>query len=110
MATHWFVTSERGCAVSPEKITKTLNNLDIRPDEIKDRKLRKAFHILINLVEEMFSNYKKIKEENQKLKDENNLLKGEKTRPDNAGSKKKNKKDESSEKERKKRRKRKKKI
>ncbi|MBC8179594.1 transposase [candidate division KSB1 bacterium] len=64
---------------------------------------------MINLVEEMFSNYKKIIDENQKLKDEINLLKGEKTKPDISGSKKKDKKNESSEKERKKRRKRKKK-
>jgi hypothetical protein len=109
MATHLFVTSERGYAVSPEKITEILKNLDIRPDDIQDRKLGRAFHSLINLVEEMFVNYKKIMDENQKLKDEISLLKGEKTKPDIAGCKKKDKKDESSEKERKKRRKRKKK-
>jgi len=93
--------------VSPEKITEILKDLDIRPDEIQDQKLSRAFHILINLVEEMFTNYKKIIDENQKLKDEINLLKGEKTKPNITGSKKKDKKNESSEKDRKKRKKRK---
>lgn len=89
--------------MSPEKITETLKNLDIRPDEIQDKKLSGAFNILLNLVEEMYGDYKKTIEENQKLKDEINLLKGEQPKPDFPGSKKKDNKDESSEKERKKR-------
>ena len=39
MAIRLYMTSKRGCAVSPEKITETLKNLDIRPDEIQDKKI-----------------------------------------------------------------------
>lgn len=103
MAIRLYMTSKRGCAVSPEKITETLKNLDIRPDEIQDKKLSEAFNILLNLVEEMYANYEKTIAQNQKLKDEINLLKGEQPKPDIRGSRKKDNKDESSEKERKKR-------
>ena len=54
--------------MSPEKVTEILKNLDIRPDQIQDQKLSRAFDNLINLIEEMFSNYTKIIDENQKLK------------------------------------------
>jgi hypothetical protein len=63
--------------VKPEKIIQTLKDLDFHPDEIQDKNLAEASNILLNLVEEMYSNYIKIKDENQKLKDEINLLKGE---------------------------------
>ena len=103
MAIRWYMTSKQGCAVSPEKITETLKKLDIRPDEIQDKKLSDAFSILLNLVEEMYADYNGTIAENQKLKDEINLLKGEQPKPDIRGSKKKDNRDESSEKERKKR-------
>ena len=89
--------------MSPEKIRETLNNLDIRPDEIQDKSLRSAVTILLNLVEEIYADYNKTIEENQKLKDEINLLKGEQAKPVFTGSKKKDNKNESSEKERKER-------
>ena len=103
MAIRWYMTSKQGCAVSPEKISETLKQLDIRPDEIQDKKLSEAFSILLNLFEEMYADYNGTIAENQKLKDEINLLKGEQPKPDIRGSKKKDNIDESSEKERKKR-------
>jgi hypothetical protein len=51
------MTSKQGCAVSPEKISETLKQLDIRPDEIQDKKLSEAFSILLNLFEEMYADY-----------------------------------------------------
>ena len=97
MAIRLFMTSKRGCAMSPEKITETLKNLNICPDKIQDNELRPAFNTLLNLVEEIYKDYKKTKEENQDLKDAISLLKGEDPKPKFP----KRKKNESSEKERK---------
>lgn len=60
-----------------------------------------AFVVLLNIVEELYAENKKLKEENQQLKDEINRLKGEQGKPNIKPNKKENK-DISSEKERKK--------
>ncbi len=97
MAIRWSMISEQGCAMSPEIITETIKNLNICPDDIQDNELRHTFNTLFNLIEEMYEDYKKTKEENQNLRDAINLLKGEDPKPKFT----KNKKNESSEKERK---------
>ena len=86
--------------MSPEKISEILKNLVTCPDDIPDNQLGRDFNTLLNLLEKIFEDYKKIKEENQQLRDALNLLKGEDPKP-KFPEKKKKKKDESSEKERK---------
>lgn len=88
--------------MNSEKIAETLKNLDISFADIQDNKLGQAFNTLFNLVEEMYEDYKKTKEENQELRDAINLLKGEDPKP-KFPKKKKKKNNESSEKERKER-------
>jgi hypothetical protein len=61
--------------------------------------VKSAFNSLINLIEELSSENRRLKEENQRLRDENNRLKGEQGKPDlKADTKKAN--DISSEKDR----------
>ena len=62
--------------------------------------LRKSVIVLVNMVEELWSENKELKEENVKLKDEINRLKGEQDRPKFEAEAKRNK-NYSSEKERK---------
>ncbi len=51
--------------------------------------LKSAFHALINLIEELSSENRRLKDEIQRLRDENNRLKGEQGKPDIKGDTKK---------------------
>nr|QNO45178.1 hypothetical protein GMDKAGHH_00031 [Methanosarcinales archaeon ANME-2c ERB4]QNO46021.1 hypothetical protein OOGCPJEC_00006 [Methanosarcinales archaeon ANME-2c ERB4]QNO50348.1 hypothetical protein DELCLCLG_00002 [Methanosarcinales archaeon ANME-2c ERB4] len=87
--------------MSSSEIARTLETIDIRPDEIHDEQLSEAFRIFLQLIEELSENNEKLKEENQKLRDEISLMKGEQPKPDIKPSGKKPNSDISSEKERK---------
>jgi len=52
-------------------------------------KLKSAFNALINLIEELSSENRRLKDELQRLRDENNRLKGEQGKPDIKGNTKK---------------------
>ncbi len=82
-------------------VSQTLEQLNIHPDKIPDRRISQAISVFLELIEGLSENNEKLKEENQKLRDENNLLKGEQAKPNIAASKNKDKEDTSSEKERK---------
>jgi len=58
-------------------ITQTLETINIRPDEIHDARLSEAFHLLLQLIEDLSESNEKLKAENQKLRDEISLMKGE---------------------------------
>jgi hypothetical protein len=81
-------------------VTQTLKILNIRPDEIQDKQLSEAFHLLLQIIEELSEHIEKLKAEIQKLRDENNLLKGEQVKPDIKPSRNKPNEDISSENER----------
>ena len=83
------------------QIAETLKHLNIHPNEIADERLVEAFHIMLQLIEELYEENEKLKVENQKLRDAINLLKGEQTKPDIKPSGKRQNEDISSEKERK---------
>jgi uncharacterized protein YehS (DUF1456 family) len=86
--------------INPDKITKQLESLNIRPDEISNEESSKAINLLLQLIEGLHIENENLKTENQKLRDEINLLKGEQSKPDIPSSGKKQKGDISSENER----------
>ncbi len=71
--------------------------------QIEDEKMRQLVGSLLNIIEEMGADIRRLQEENQRLRDENNHLKGEQGKPDIKASKKAQ--NHSSEKERRSRRK-----
>jgi len=71
------------------------------PNQIEDLEgARQAIIRILNVVEELSSENKRLREEVQALRDENNRLKGEQGRPEVKAKKDKSKRDHSSEKER----------
>ena len=82
-------------------ITQALETINIHPDEIHDARLSEAFHLLLQLIEDLSESNEKLKAENQKLRDEISLMKGEQPKPDIKPSGKKPNVDISSEEERK---------
>jgi len=58
-------------------IAQTLETINIRPDEIHDEELSKAFRLLLQLIEELSEYVEKMRAENQRLRDEISLMKGE---------------------------------
>jgi len=86
--------------MNAEKITKQLESLNIRTDEISNEELSKAINLLLQLIEGLHIENENLKTENQKLRDEINLLKGEQSKPNIPSSRKKQKGDISSENER----------
>lgn len=80
------------------------------PNQIKDVEgAREAIIKILNIVEEISQENKRLREEVQRLKDENNRLKGEQGQPKVKANKSQQNQDHSSEKERRKRKKRRKK-
>jgi hypothetical protein len=65
-----------------EEISKLLESIRPQIDNISDPQLKLTVTTLLNLVELLYSENKKLREENQFLKDENNRLKGENGKPD----------------------------
>ncbi len=82
-------------------IAQALESINIRPDEIHDEQLSKAFRLLLQLIEELSEHVEKLTAENQKLRDEISLMKGEQPKPDIKPSRKRPGEDISSEDERK---------
>ena len=82
-------------------IAQTLETINIRPDEIHDEELSKAFRLLLQLIEELSEYVEKMRAENQRLRDEISLMKGEQPKPDIKPSRKRPGEDISSEDERK---------
>ena len=80
-----------------------LENLDIDPDKIDNKKIKETILYLFNLIEDLASGNRELQIENQKLRDENNRLKGENGKPNIKPNNNKSgkKRDISSEKERK---------
>lgn len=70
------------------------------PNQIQDDQARQAIMGLLNLVEELKSENRVLREEVQRLRDENNRLKGEQGQPQVKPNQAKKKQDHSSEKER----------
>ena len=66
--------------------------------QIEDEKMRQLVGSLLNIIEDLSANVRRLQEDNQRLRDENNKLKGEQGKPDIKS--KKSAHDHSSEKER----------
>ena len=81
-----------------EKISEILSDVSTITDRITDSEVSRVFEILLQVVEELYAENKRLKAENEKLRDEINLLKGEQPGPKINQSKKN--KDTSSEQER----------
>jgi hypothetical protein len=65
-----------------------LKQLPITLDDVKDEKIRETFLLLFHLIEELSSENRTLKQENQCLRDELNHLKGEQGKPDIKANKK----------------------
>ena len=63
-------------------IIKVLESIQNTIDKIEDKKTKQIVSVLYNLVEDVFSDNTRLREENQALKDEINKLKGEQGKPD----------------------------
>jgi hypothetical protein len=82
------------------QVAQVLQTID--PEGIADSNVRQTMVILLNLIEQLNLEVKKLREENQRLRDENNRLKGEQGKPEiKAKQPRGDKSNHSSEKERK---------
>ncbi|MCD4845317.1 MAG: hypothetical protein K8R25_12605, partial [Methanosarcinales archaeon] len=79
--------------MNSKTISQQLESLNINIDEISDKQVSQAIHVLLQLIEGLYLENEKLKTENQKLRDEINLLKGEKGKPNISALKKKKKDD-----------------
>ncbi len=100
------VEGRRNGTMRPAEIKRILVELNIRPDEIEDKELAEAVRIVLQLLEQISTDYEKMRVENQALRDAMNLLKGEQGQPKIKAKKKNEDEDKddgdvSSEKERK---------
>jgi Transposase IS66 family len=85
--------------MNSSEIVTMLGSIKIQPDEILDKNVREAFHLLLHIIEELNREVQSLKAELQKKSNEICLLKGEQGKP--KFSVPKQNKDVSSEKERK---------
>lgn len=69
---------------------KQLDKIGVQLEDINDPKLKVTFILLLNIIEQLFSENEELKEEIRQLKDENNRLKGEQGRPTIRAQKKDN--------------------
>lgn len=73
-----------------KNILDILTKIDINKLNFSDEALIKDMYIkLFNIIEQLASENRQLKEKNQELRDEINLLKGEKGKPDIKANKKK---------------------
>ncbi len=89
--------------MNPTELTQKLIVLNIRPDEIPDKKMAADICLLFQIIEELSMDNEKLRAENRMLSDEINKLKREQSKPDISVPEKKRGNDTSSEDERKKR-------
>jgi len=68
--------------MTKKDIIKVLEGIQSTIDKIEDKKTKQIVSVLYNLVEDVFSDNTRLREENQALKDEINKLKGEQGKPD----------------------------
>ena len=71
--------------MTQKKLTETPENIllqTIDPEEIADPSVRQTIEILLNLIEQLKSEVKELREGLQRLQDENNRLKGEQGKPE----------------------------
>ena len=68
--------------MTKKDISKVLEGIQSTIDKIEDKKTKQIVSVLYNLVENVFSDNTRLREENQALKDEINKLKGEQGKPD----------------------------
>jgi Transposase IS66 family len=68
--------------MTKKDIIEVLENIQNKIKEIEDKKTKEILSVLYNLVEDVFSDNTRLREENQALKDEINKLKGEQGKPD----------------------------
>lgn len=68
--------------MTKKDIIEVLENIQNKIKNIEDKKTKEILSVLYNLVEDVFSDNTRLREENQALKDEINKLKGEQGKPD----------------------------
>ena len=81
----------------PEEVRRILGELNIRPEEIADKKLSEKVRQVLHLVEQLSAGYEQMRAENQALRDAMNLLKGEQGQPKIKAKKKEEEDDDGSE-------------
>jgi hypothetical protein len=72
------------------ELQKQLDNIGVQLKDINDPKLKATFILLLNVIEQLFSENEELREENRRLRDEINRLKGEQGRPTIRAQKKDN--------------------